>query len=255
MSNKKHGLADLKRLRAQAAQEQAKPLAVAKPGKRRRSRQAAAKAGGRQSEDPRRRTSPTDNSARGQADGGSTPEEATVPQEDVVLFRRAMKFVQPMKPSNRIVLPPVRREGERILRRRRQAALGDETATPRRVSDQYAPARQDESSYLKAGYGPDLLKGLRAGKWPIQATLDLHGSTLDEARGRLDQFLTSCVQHNVKCVRIIHGKGHGSQNGESVLKDTARRWLAQIEFVLAYAECSEQNGGSGAVQALLKTEQ
>lgn len=253
MSNKKHGLADLKRLRAQALQEQAKPPAAPKSGKRRRSRQAAAKAGGRQSEDARKRTSSADTSARG-VEAGPRLEEATVPQEDVVLFRRAMKFVRPMKPSNRIVLPPVRKEGERILRQRRQAALGAESTAPRRISDQYAPARQDESSYLKAGYGPDLLKGLRAGKWPIQATLDLHGSTLDEARGRLDQFLTSCVQHNVKCVRIIHGKGHGSQNGESVLKDTARRWLAQIEFVLAYTECSEQNGGSGAVQALLKTE-
>jgi DNA-nicking Smr family endonuclease len=53
-------------------------------------------------------------------------------------------------------------------------------------------------------------------------------------------------------VRIVHGKGYGSKDGEPVLKQTIRRWLTQMEAVSAYAECSERDGGAGAVQVLLQ---
>src|SRR5690606_12459682 len=98
----------------------------------------------------------------------------------------------------------------------------------------------------------DLIKGLRQGKWPVGASLDLHGSTLDEARERLDRFLSSCIEFDVRCVRIVHGKGHGSR-GKPVLKTSLRRWLTQIDAVLAYTECAEADGGAGAVLCLLKT--
>jgi DNA-nicking Smr family endonuclease len=81
----------------------------------------------------------------------------------------------------------------------------------------------------------------------------LHGATLDEARARLDQFLQSCLSHQIKSVCIVHGKGYGSRDRTPVLKQTVRRWLTQIDAVLAYTECNEQNGGAGAVQVLLRT--
>src|SRR3546814_8197526 len=94
--------------------------------------------------------------------------------------------------------------------------------------------------FVRAGCGPDLPRDLKRGKWPMQASLDLHGSTQDEARTRLDQFLQSCLTHRIRCVQIVHGKGFGSKNGAPVLKESVRRWLTQFESVLAYVECSEQ---------------
>lgn len=188
------------------------------------------------------------------ATDGLTP---VLPVKDRALFRSAVASVQPMPPPNRVILPPVPTAPPAILKQKRQAATGHEPAAPSPVSDQYAPARlaADASHFLQAGYGPDLLKKLERGHWPIEASLDLHGSTLDEARLRMDRFLSSCLQHSLRSVRVVHGKGHGSKNNAPVLKETVRRWLTQIEAVMAYVECAERDGGAGAVLVLLKAKE
>ncbi|WP_246770488.1 Smr/MutS family protein, partial [Bordetella pertussis] len=56
----------------------------------------------------------------------------------------------------------------------------------------------------------------------------------------------------VRCVRIVHGKGYGSQGLEPVLKDKARTWLVQKADVLAFSEAPERGGGAGALLVLLR---
>ncbi|HUG58698.1 MAG TPA: Smr/MutS family protein [Candidimonas sp.] len=176
--------------------------------------------------------------------------------KDHALFQLAMKSVQPIKDTRRAILPPAPQASGAILRERRERAVGADLRKMPQISDQYAPAKveADDAHFVQHGYGPDLAKGLKRGKWSIGASLDLHGNTLEEARDRLDRFLQSCLAHHIKCVRIVHGKGYGSKDGESVLKQTIRRWLTQMADVLAYTECAEQDGGSGAVQVLLRVD-
>ncbi len=152
-------------------------------------------------------------------------------------------------------MPPVPVAPADVLEQRRQAAAGASTPALSQVSDLFSPGLSalDDSQHIRTGHGPDVLKKLKRGQWPIGASLDLHGATLDDARARLEQFLRSCLDHEIKCVRIVHGKGYGSRNGAPVLKETVRRWLTQMECVVAYTECNEQDGGAGAIQALLKT--
>ncbi|MDX3895502.1 Smr/MutS family protein [Pusillimonas sp.] len=240
----KPGLADLKRLR-QRAQAADTPV-PARPRKKRRN--ASDKKSGE-------RAPPPDSGDAGTT-AGVRPETATEPltAEDKALFRQAVKSARPLAPSNRAILPPAPTAPAPILKQRRQAAAGAEAAAPAPISDHYASPRlaPDASHFVQAGYGPDLLKKLAKGQWPIGASLDLHGATLDEARLRMDSFLRSCLQHGIRCVRIVHGKGHGSRNNAPVLKETVRRWLTQLEDVMAYAECDERDGGAGAVQVLLR---
>lgn len=188
------------------------------------------------------------------AAGLSATLEQPLSLHDQALFRQTMRYVQPLKDSRQAVLPPVPMAAKAILRSRRAAAQGADPTQLPTVSDLFAPAPAgtDPESYLKPGIGPDVTKNLKRDKWPVEASLDLHGATLEQARERLDQFLQSCLTHGVKCVRVVHGKGYGSKDGTPVLKEAVRRWLAQFDAILAYTECSEQNGGSGAVQALLK---
>ncbi|WP_167752865.1 Smr/MutS family protein [Pusillimonas caeni] len=242
-TNSKPGLADLKRLR-QKAQAADTPV-PARPRKKRRN--ASDKKSGEGAPPPE------------SGDAGAGPETATEPltAEDKALFRQAVKSARPLAPTNRAILPPVPAASAPILKQRRQAAAGAEAAVPAPISDLYASPRlaPDASHFVQAGYGPDLLKKLAKGKWPIGASLDLHGATLDEARLRMDGFLRSCLQHGIRCVRIVHGKGHGSRNNAPVLKETVRRWLTQLEDVMAYAECDERDGGAGAVQVLLRADE
>jgi DNA-nicking Smr family endonuclease len=96
------------------------------------------------------------------------------------------------------------------------------------------------------------LRDLERNRWPIESSLDLHGSDLEQARERLDNFLRSCLEHGVRCVRIVHGTGYGSRNGEPVLRHAVRRWLTQLPSVLAYMECAPNEGGQGAVKLVLQ---
>jgi DNA-nicking Smr family endonuclease len=177
-------------------------------------------------------------------------------EEDITLFRRAVRDVQPIKHTDRATLAQVAYASPANLRERRAYATGNESRALAQLSDHYSPAAacQDDTSYVQQGYGPDLVKGLKRGKWNTNASLDLHGYTLDQARDHLDSFLQSCLIHRVRCVRIVHGKGYGSRNGQAILKQTVRRWLTQMRDVLAYTECSEQDGGAGALRVLLRAQ-
>ena len=124
------------------------------------------------------------------------------------------------------------------------------------LSDDFYPAHELESGeellYLRQGQSPDVLSKLRRGFWVVQAQIDLHGLISDEAREYVAEFLGSCKKRNVRCVRIVHGKGLGSRNREPVLKHKLRNWLMQKDEVIAYAQAKPEDGGSGALIVLLK---
>ncbi len=200
------------------------------------------------------------------------PPASVLADTDRRLFRYAVRHVDKIKDPGRVLLAPLAPAAAGILAERRRLAAGLQEAAgatmlsdtkiasatanagKRPLSDTYTPAdnHHDDTSHLKPAHGTDVLKDLRRGKWPIGASLDLHGSTVEDARERFDRFLSSCLAHDIKCVRIVHGKGYGSKGGDAVLKTTVRRWLTQVAEVIAYVECAQTDGGSGAVQVLLK---
>jgi DNA-nicking Smr family endonuclease len=108
-----------------------------------------------------------------------------------------------------------------------------------------------EQTFRRAGLGVDVVSKLRRGHWAVQAELDLHGHTSDEAHDALVLFLAEARSRGRRCVRVIHGKGLSSPNREPVLKGRVRRWLTHRNEVLAYCEAPRHGGGSGAVLVLL----
>jgi DNA-nicking Smr family endonuclease len=93
---------------------------------------------------------------------------------------------------------------------------------------------------------------LRRGQWSIQAQIDLHGLRRDEARETLGAFVRQALRSGQRCVRVVHGKGHGSPGGEPVLKAKVQRWLAQCGEVIAFAQATGPQGGAGALVVLLE---
>ena len=53
-------------------------------------------------------------------------------------------------------------------------------------------------------------------------------------------------------MRIVHGKGLRSRQGQPVLKVKVNHWLRQREEVLAFCSARPVDGGTGAVYVLLK---
>jgi DNA-nicking Smr family endonuclease len=110
----------------------------------------------------------------------------------------------------------------------------------------------DELNFLRDGLATDTLRKLRRGHWLIQNEIDLHGLTVAEARPALVEFLNECLRDGLRCVRIIHGKGLGSKNGEPVLKRKVASWLMQREEIFAFCQARRTEGGGGAAVVLLK---
>jgi DNA-nicking Smr family endonuclease len=134
---------------------------------------------------------------------------------------------------------------ERDEREAMREALSDE------VDIESLLLTDDGLSFRRVGVGPDVPVRLRRGQWALQGELDLHGLTREEARERLVSFLREAHRRGQRCVRVVHGKGHGSPGRRPVLKDKVQRWLAQRSEVIAFAQASGAQGGAGALLVLL----
>lgn len=110
----------------------------------------------------------------------------------------------------------------------------------------------EELRYVRAGLQRSILRRLRRGHYSLAAELDLHGMTAQIARQALKQFLLECRRRDLRCVRIIHGKGRRSSNEGPVLKPRVDHWLRQRDDVLAFCSAQPADGGTGAVYVLLK---
>jgi len=176
-------------------------------------------------------------------------------QIEQILFQEAMRGVKPLKQPGKIERNTSPAPRSAISERRRQA-VGVATM-PDTLSDHLAieTAENGDWSFIRPGLQRQALRKLRRGDWPVQAQLDLHGLTREAARRTLTAFLTDCIQRDYRCVRIIHGKGLSSANKQPVLKMLAGNWLAQHESVLAFCQAQLENGGSGALEVLLKKQQ
>lgn len=100
---------------------------------------------------------------------------------------------------------------------------------------------------------------LRRGKLPVEAQLDLHGMTQDEACTALGGFLARAQAAEKRCVLVITGKGTGRDRdgleAPGALKRMTPVWLnepANRARVLAFVEARPQHGGAGALYILLK---
>lgn len=80
---------------------------------------------------------------------------------------------------------------------------------------------------------------------PIQAEIDLHQMTREEARSALMSFLDEAKAKNYKRVRVITGKGLHSVSGKGVLKKYVEGILEREG--IKYRDAKLYEGGSGAI--------
>ena len=184
-------------------------------------------------------------------------------------FREAVRDARPLPPHNRVVhdtpkpspRPAQSEADERAVLHELAMLAHDEN----RGQARGAPALrsgtvpidddaefEDDGRFLRPGLPRDILRKLRRTHWVIQANLDLHGLTGDEAVAETAVFLAACRRSGLRCVRIIHGKGLRSPGREPVLKRRIRKLLTRRDEVLAFVEPRSIHGGGGAVVVLLE---
>ncbi len=166
------------------------------------------------------------------------------------LFADSVGPVTPLPPDGR-ALPsrprpaPLPRQREADEQAALQEAMSDE------VDVESLLLTDDGLSFRRPRVGPDVVTRLRRGHWAIQAEIDLHGLRREEAREALAAFVRHAAARGQRCLRVVHGKGHGSPGRQPVLKGKVQRWLAQCAEVIAFAQASGPQGGAGALIVLL----
>lgn len=164
------------------------------------------------------------------------------------LFREAMNDVAPIKQDridpHREKIKPVPVSRIQDDREVMHSLLSDH------VSEEIETG--DELLFQRAGIQNTVMRKLRRGHYAIEAELDLHRRTVDQSRQLINEFINTAQLQGIRCVRIIHGKGYGSEGRLPVLKNMVNSWLKQKKEVLAFCSAVPNDGGTGAVYVLLK---
>jgi DNA-nicking Smr family endonuclease len=176
------------------------------------------------------------------------------PEDELILFRREMKGVCPLSGRENYVgqraEPPLPRE------------KSDEAEVMAQLADLVAgnvsfdlSSSDEHIEGIAFGLDRRLLKRLRQGYFAVQAHLDLHGKTRQEARDLVETFILDNRLSRRRCVLIVHGRGLNSKDHIPVLKESLKIWLAKgriARSVLAFCSARATDGGAGAVYVLLR---
>ncbi|MFT7558308.1 MAG: DNA-nicking Smr family endonuclease [Flavobacteriales bacterium] len=135
---------------------------------------------------------------------------------------------------------------------RRQAAV-DEGESQDPLSDNAVPMIEptDYLQFQRPGVQNGVFKNLRMGRYSIDAVLDMHRMSVEEARKALWRFIQDCVESDVRSALITHGKGEGREK-PALLKSCVNHWLPQINEVLAFHTAQKQHGSYGATYVLIR---
>ncbi len=186
-------------------------------------------------------------------------------EDDLLTFDRLMGGVVPLDQGTARRVPtsgvPSRADREAEIRRtlareqefeeqarRRFRALVDEGSRFEIVDD----GRQIDGR--RRGVDGGLVRRIKHGEVPIDATLDLHGMRLDQAREAVEKFVRDRRAHGDRVVLVVHGRGRNSPAGQPVLRGEVAAWLSEgnaARHVSAFVTAPPEHGGEGALCVLL----
>lgn len=164
-------------------------------------------------------------------------------------FLKAMQAVQPLKHNHAPVEKPKPRAKAIFTR-------ADEDQVLKEAIESDIQQAEFESgdvlSYARPGVQKRVMRRLRKGDYKVQRVCDLHGETVASAKEILIKFMHNCQRDEIRCVRIIHGKGNRSGHAGPVIKPKVNRWLRVWDHVLAFHSARIEDGGTGALYVLLR---
>jgi DNA-nicking Smr family endonuclease len=160
--------------------------------------------------------------------------------EDAALFMDAVKDARPLGSRDRIALPPKPASVVKVVELPPEIKLAVE-GDMRRFTAR-AP-----------GVSLSQVAEMRTGKISLEATLDLHGTTIEIAKDQLRQFLVESRRLGRRRVLVIHGKGTHSDHGAPLREAVLGELLGALSgLVHALASAAQADGGEGATYVMIR---
>jgi DNA-nicking Smr family endonuclease len=173
--------------------------------------------------------------------------------EDLQCFAQEMRDVRPLK-SQAAAPPRPRDKPEPGTLYRRSAAQkpvgGDGNFLTTGFVQPVHP--QEVLSFKRGGVQNGVFLKLQQGGYRLEATLDLHLMSLEEARVQVFEFIRDCLRYEVRTALINHGKGGRGKESQALMKSHVARWLPQFHEIMAFHSAQGFHGGTGAVYVLLR---
>lgn len=173
--------------------------------------------------------------------------------DDEDFFRQSMSDVKPIDKPTRVNLQAEAKATPGLAHRQKAAVEQSPSFQGDPLSDEcIEPIDPLEIvGFQRPGVQHGVYKNLRLGKYNIEARLDLHHMTLEQARRAVYQFVKDCLAHDIRCGLITHGKGEGRKQ-QGLLKSAVAHWLPQMDSILAYHSAQKHHGGAGATYVMLR---
>ncbi len=178
--------------------------------------------------------------------------------QDLLLWKAFTKDVDPLKddPDWAALEEEAKEVAAKEKPNSKERAVLSHKKQPERKPSPDQPAQLDRRTEEK----------FRKGKMLIEARLDLHGYTQDEAHAALVKFIQGAHSAGKRCVLVITGKGtprsraeeeemRGSGTRRGILKARVPDWLSAPplgNIVLKTASARPKDGGDGAFYVYLK---
>lgn len=175
------------------------------------------------------------------------PKKSKPSNEDIEAFQKAMKGIKPL------IQKKVRLTPSSLMAKSTRTRSFQSDPEHFNFDDQLdIPHVHGEEiiTYKHSSVSNKILRKLRKGQYNVDALLDLHGMSAEDAKTAVENFLQQCLYTGWRVVLIIHGKGHHSQM--PVLKNKLNRWLRETDMVLAFCSATSSHGSGGATYVLLK---
>lgn len=174
--------------------------------------------------------------------------------EEFKLFQQAMADVRPL-PASDLAQHPRRPKnptpGQTYRREAAQRGDGfDENQLPTAFVEFVRP--EAILSYRREGIQNGVFRQLQRGGYEIEAMLDLHGLTVEQARHEVYRFIQDCLHHDVRLALVSHGKGRNNKEQKPLLKSYLARWLPMFPEVMAFHSAQRCHGGAGALYLMLR---
>ena len=172
--------------------------------------------------------------------------------DDLELFRQQMIGVQKLKNTNSVddKKPTGVTPGQVYRRKAAETQSSDENPLSTEFIDPVDPL--EILSFKRDCIQLGVFRRLKQGRYAIDATLDLHRLSIEEARQAVYRFIRDCAERDVRTALISHGKGIRSVGRPAVLKSYVAKWLPMIPDVMAFHSAQNNHGGVGSVYILLR---
>lgn len=172
--------------------------------------------------------------------------------DDDVLFAAEMQGVQRLPQEERVALQKISLSPLAIDARRRAATASRAPSNFLSTTDIPLLDPYYLLEYRREGVQHGVFRKLKQGRYDIEARLDLHKMTVEQARVQVFDFIREAMRLDLRTLIIVHGRGHHNQSGAAVLKSYINYWLPEMAEVQAFCSAQAQHGGAGAAYVLLR---